>query len=84
LRAALQRSAPRTDLAAAQAVWPEVVGAAIAAAAEPISERDGVLTVRCASATWAQELSLMEAELLERLRERLGEAAPSSLKVSAG
>ena len=84
MRAALQRSAPRTDLAAAQAVWPEVVGAAIAAAAEPISERDGVLTVRCASATWAQELSLMEAELLGRLRERLGDDCPESLKLLVG
>jgi predicted nucleic acid-binding Zn ribbon protein len=84
LRTALERSAPRTDLAAAQTVWAEVVGEAIAAAAEPVSEREGVLTVRCVSATWAQELSLMEADLLARLRERLGEGAPSSLKVSAG
>jgi predicted nucleic acid-binding Zn ribbon protein len=84
LRAALQHSAPRTGLAAVQTVWPEVVGEAIAAAAEPVSERDGVLTVRCVSATWSQELSLMEAELIQRLRERLGEGAPSSLKLSAG
>ncbi len=84
MRTALERSAPRTDLAAAQTVWPEVVGEAIAAAAEPVSEREGVLTVRCVSATWAQELTLMEADLLARLRERLGEDAPRSLKLSAG
>jgi predicted nucleic acid-binding Zn ribbon protein len=84
LRDALDRGAPRTPLAAVQTVWSETVGAAIATSAEPVAERDGELTIRCASATWAQELSLMEGELLGRLRERLGEAAPRSLKVLAG
>ena len=84
LREALQRSAPRTELAAAQTAWAEVVGEAVAAAAEPVSERDGVLTVRCESATWAQELSLMEGELLRRLGERLGERSPQALKLLAG
>lgn len=84
LREALERSAPRTDLAAAQTAWPEVVGDAIAAVTEAVAERDGVLTIRCQSATWAQELSLMEAELLERLGERLGGRAPRALKVLAG
>jgi predicted nucleic acid-binding Zn ribbon protein len=84
LREALQRSAPSTGLAGAQTVWEEVVGEAIAAAAEPVAERDGVLTVRCRSATWAQELSLMESELLGRLSERLGERSPRSLKLLAG
>jgi predicted nucleic acid-binding Zn ribbon protein len=84
LRKVLDDSAPQTPLAAVQTVWSEAVGAAIATAAEPVAERDGELTLRCASATWAQELSLMEGELLGRLRERLGEAAPRSLKVLAG
>jgi predicted nucleic acid-binding Zn ribbon protein len=84
LQAALERSVPGTELAAAQTIWPEAVGEAIAAVAEPIAERDGVLTVRCQSATWAEELSLMETELLERLGERLGERSPSALKILAG
>jgi predicted nucleic acid-binding Zn ribbon protein len=84
LRAALERGTPRTDLAAAQTVWAEAVGEAIAAAAEPVAERDGVLTIRCQSATWAQELSLMEGELLKRLAERLAERSPKALKVLAG
>ena len=84
VREALQRGAPRTGLAAAQTVWPQVVGEAIAAAAEPVDERDGVLTVRCQSATWAQELSLMEGQLLDRLRDRLGEQSPRAIKVLAG
>ena len=67
-----------------QSAWPDAVGAAIAAQAEPVAEREGVLTVRCASATWAQELTFMEGELLNRLREQLGDRSPSSLKVVAG
>lgn len=81
---ALERSAPQTELAGVQTVWRAAVGDAVAAQAEPVAERDGVLTIRCRSATWAQELSLMETELLERLHELLGERSPSSLKLLAG
>ena len=84
LQAALQRSAPKTDLAAAQTVWSDAVGEAIAAVAEPVAEREGTLTIRCDTATWAQELSLMEDELLQRLGEHLAEASPRSLKFLAG
>jgi predicted nucleic acid-binding Zn ribbon protein len=84
IRAAIDGAAPQTGLAAAQTVWADAVGPTIAAEAEPISERDGVLTVRCATATWAEELSLMEPELLDRLRERLGDACPDSLRLSVG
>jgi predicted nucleic acid-binding Zn ribbon protein len=65
--------APPTLLGAVQEAWLAAVGEAIAAEGEPVSERDGVITVACRSATWAQELDLMQAELLERLREHLGE-----------
>lgn len=84
VREALQHSAPQTGLAIVQTVWSEAVGATIAAEADPVAEREGVLTVRCASATWAQELSLMEGELLGRLRELLGDDAPGSIKVLVG
>jgi predicted nucleic acid-binding Zn ribbon protein len=84
LRAALERTAPRTDLAAWQAAWPAAVGPAVAAAAEPVAESDGVLTVRCHSATWAQELSLMEAQLLERLAGQISGVSPRAIKVLVG
>ena len=47
-------------------------GPAIAAAARPTAERDGVLTVTCAAAVWAQELELMAGELIARLNAALG------------
>jgi predicted nucleic acid-binding Zn ribbon protein len=84
VRSALELCAPRTVLAAAQTAWREAVGEGIAAAAEPVAERDGVLTIRCESATWAQELSLMQDELLRRLSDRLDNSAPRALRFLAG
>jgi predicted nucleic acid-binding Zn ribbon protein len=80
LRAALGRAAPKTPLAALQAIWAEAVGERIAAVARPVSERGGEVTIDCSDSVWAQELDLMRGQLLERLRERLGERAPRSLR----
>lgn len=58
---------PATALARAQAAWAEVAGPGLAGFAAPVSERQGVLTLVCESATWAQELELLGADLLVRL-----------------
>ena len=77
------RLAPQTTLAEVQRVWPEAVGEVIAAQAEPTRERDGVLTVTCASAVWAQELDLMAPELTERINASLGTDGVRSLRCSS-
>ncbi len=64
--------APQTLLAAVQESWPAAAGSLVAAQGDPVSERNGVVTVACRSATWAQELDLMGPVLLEKLRETLG------------
>ena len=70
--AQVQRQAePATALARVQACWPQAVGAAVAAEAEPVGERAGVLTVACRSAVWAQELELLSRDVLGRLNEAL-------------
>jgi hypothetical protein len=46
--------------------------------------RDGTLHVATASATWAQELTLLESEVLDRLRAALGDDAPARLRCAAG
>ena len=51
--------APASTLARVQEVWEQVAGPAVAAAATPMGERDGIVTVGCEAAVWAQELSLM-------------------------
>jgi predicted nucleic acid-binding Zn ribbon protein len=63
-----------------QAAWAGTVGAQLAAVAEPVSERSGTLTIEVADTVWAQELDLMQAQLLERLRDELGELAPAALR----
>ncbi len=84
VRVARDRAAPATRLAATQAVWAATVGPDLAGAAEPVSERGRTVTVRCESAVWAEELEMMGPQLLDRLRERLGEAAPQALRFETG
>jgi predicted nucleic acid-binding Zn ribbon protein len=79
-RVARDLAAPKTGLASVQANWAGAVGAQIAEVAQPISERSGTLTVECTNAMWAQELDLMQTQLLERLKEALGEGAPEAIK----
>jgi predicted nucleic acid-binding Zn ribbon protein len=66
-------------LAGVQGCWGEVVGAAVATEAQPLSERDGTLTVVCRSATWASELELLAPDLLTRLNRALGETSGGKL-----
>ena len=66
--------APATLLARVQAVWPEVAGKVMAAAAAPVGERAGEVSFACDSATWAQELDLLAPDLRRRLNEALGDA----------
>jgi predicted nucleic acid-binding Zn ribbon protein len=76
LRAAVAPVAPATLLAAVQTAWAGAVGESIAAEATPASERDGVVTVACSSATWANELDLLGDQILARLRAELPSDAP--------
>jgi predicted nucleic acid-binding Zn ribbon protein len=73
-------AAPKTGLAAVQAVWSAALGERLAEVATPVSERAGTLTVECSDGVWAQELDLMQGQLLQRLREELGERAPEALR----
>jgi predicted nucleic acid-binding Zn ribbon protein len=80
LRTALERAAPKTPLAKLQSAWPGVVGERVAAAADPVSERERRVTVVCRDSVWAQELDLMQDQLLQGLRDRLGDDAPKALR----
>jgi predicted nucleic acid-binding Zn ribbon protein len=71
LSVALEGAGPATLLAAVQSAWPGAVGEAIAREAAPVSERDGVVTIACGSATWAQELDLLGDRILTQVREKL-------------
>jgi predicted nucleic acid-binding Zn ribbon protein len=67
----VERSEPATLLARAQGVWRDVAGPGLAPFAEPVSERDGTLTVACESGVWANELELLGPDLLGRMNTAL-------------
>jgi predicted nucleic acid-binding Zn ribbon protein len=71
LEAVTAGAAPAGILARAQQLWPEVAGAVVAAESEPVSERGGILSVRCTSAVWAQELELLGPDIRARLNSAL-------------
>jgi hypothetical protein len=72
-------------LASVTAIWPEAVGDAVARNAWPLRlARDGTLHVAVASATWANELSLLRDEILAALRVRLGAESPPTIRFAVG
>ena len=71
--------APATVLAAVQAAWEAAAGRDIARHCAPVSEKAGVVTVRCDSGVWAAELSMMS----QRLVESLNDASPGARPVRA-
>jgi len=63
--------APETPEADVQTVWREAVGPSVAEVTRVSGEREGVVTVECESAVWAEELALMEARIRESLNDVL-------------
>lgn len=76
--------APATTLARVQEIWADAAGPAVAAAARPSAERDGVLTVLCEAAVWAQELTLMESNLIAQINAALGAETIRELRCRTG
>jgi len=74
---------PRTLLAEVQRAWPDAAGPVLSGAAEPVSERDGVITVACGSGVWAQELDLMAERVAAELNERIGRPAVGRIRAVA-
>ena len=78
------RAAPATTLARIQGCWEAVAGPVVAGEAEPVKERESVVTVACRSAVWASELELLSPGLVEALNEALGGPVVSSLRFVVG
>jgi predicted nucleic acid-binding Zn ribbon protein len=72
--------APASTLARVQEVWDAAAGAGVAAAARPVAERSGTLTLACEAAVWAQELELMSQELIGRINSELGAETITGLR----
>ena len=78
-----RRLAPATLLADVQRVWETAAGPAIAREAQPLSERDGTVTLLCSSAVWMQEIDLMGPALVEALNGALGADRVRAIRCSA-
>jgi predicted nucleic acid-binding Zn ribbon protein len=76
------RLAPPTLLAEVQRAWPDAAGA-FAEHAAPVAERDGVVTVSCSSAVWAQELDLLGPKVVCALNVALARPAVAKLRVTS-
>jgi predicted nucleic acid-binding Zn ribbon protein len=84
LKGVAKDAAPTTLTAAVQSAWPNVAGDGLAAHATPISDRDGIVTIACESAVWAQELELLGPDLLGRLNAALGAPRVAKLRFVVG
>jgi predicted nucleic acid-binding Zn ribbon protein len=84
LEALLERIAPASTLAAVQAVWASAAGPAVEAHGTPVGERDGVLTVACDEAVWANEIDLMGPDLVAAINAAMGREALRALTCRAG
>ena len=64
-------------------IWPEVVGEVIAAHSEAISLEGGVLHVRVDGSVWAQELTMLQAQIKAGFARRLGEGAVTDIRFTS-
>lgn len=72
-------------LLAARAAWPELVGADVARAAQPVAiERDHVLVVLTTSPAWSHQLAFLEPEIVRGLRAQSETQALTRLRFRVG
>ncbi|WP_298439761.1 DUF721 domain-containing protein [Geobacter sp.] len=64
--------------------WHGAVGPQVASHAQPVSFRDGVLTVAVASAPWMQELNFLKRTIAERLNALVGEPLVREIYLKTG
>jgi predicted nucleic acid-binding Zn ribbon protein len=84
LEGALPDARPAGLLAEVQSAWPAVAGDVLAAAAGPVSEGGGTVTVACESSVWAHELELLGADLVRRLDEAVSGGRVERLRFIVG
>lgn len=79
LAARLFGSSPERALTLMRCAWPAAVGPELARRTEVVSFDAGQLRVRVPDAAWQKNLWRMRGDILARLREVAGRAAPRSL-----
>ena len=61
--------------------WAQLVGADLAEHAEPVSLKDGELTLRASSTAWATQLRLLQRQLIARITAGVGPGVVTRLRV---
>jgi hypothetical protein len=79
LAAQLFGASPERTLVLMRAAWPVAVGPELALRTEVVCLDAGVLRIRVPDATWQRGLARMRGDIMRRLREIAGAAAPRSL-----
>ena len=64
--------------------WTAIVGPEIAEHCQPVGVKAGVLHADVDSSVWCQQLQLRSPEILAALKEFLGSAAPTDLRLRVG
>ena len=65
-------------------VWDEALGPALAPHCRPEGIRKQVVHARVPDSAWMQRIQLHTPEILDRLRDHLGEEAPTALRLLIG
>jgi hypothetical protein len=73
-----------STLASVFAAWPDLVGESVAGHCRPRALRAGRLVVVVDEPAWATQLRWLEADLLGRLAEVLGEGQVTAVEVVVG
>ena len=64
--------------------WSDCVGPEAAQHSRPVGLRAGVIEVTVDTSVWCQQLQLRRTQILDSLRERLGDDAPKDLRFRVG
>lgn len=80
LLARLRLSEPLVGWRAVE-LWPEVVGARVAARARAVAYREGELIVEVDSATWMSELTYLKGHVIAEMNRRLASEAIREIRL---
>lgn len=70
-----------TGLSAVLAIWPEIVGEAVAAHCQPARLSGTELTITIDHPSWSTQLRFLSQQIVTGLNERLGNTAVTDLKM---
>ncbi|WP_243769593.1 DciA family protein [Amycolatopsis acidicola] len=61
--------------------WAQLVGEEVAEHAQPVSLKDGELTVRASSTAWATQLRLLQGQLLTKIAAAVGHGVVKRMRI---